>query len=341
MLSLKKLKPYIFSGGILISLIFNFALLTFNFASAQGLTSPDVAGTGLSTQSLENTIINIINAALALAGIIALAVIIYGGYVWMTSGGIPQRIVLAKKILLSAVIGLIIILPSWAIVNYSKSGARGGGGGGGGGSCSEGTESGCYDCSGGSWVPDNNNAGCGFGDLFTVKWVDPKNGDANIPLCRIIQAGFSKNVNTTTVNSSNVIIQMRCTDDSECQNVLGGNNLGTCSVLYIDGLYCSDNIAALPGVQWNYFDALSDIDSLPDAFEFIPPAEWEKERTYRINMTSGVKSASDAALSIEFLSTFSTGSLTDNTAPIVTSIVPDPANNTYICRMKPISAEFK
>src|SRR3990170_3526304 len=129
MFSLKKLKPYIFSGGILISLIFNFALFppkadaplaqTFiHPASAQGLASPDVAGTGLSDRSLPDTILNIINIALGLMGILAVAVLIYGGYVWMTSGGIPQRIVLAKKILLSAVIGFIIIILSWAIVNF-------------------------------------------------------------------------------------------------------------------------------------------------------------------------------------------------------------------------------
>src|SRR3989344_6561043 len=127
MLSSKKHKSYIFFlGGIFIFLIFFVSLLTFNFAFlifnspafAQGLTSPDVAGTGLSTSSLSDTILNIINAALALVGIVALAVLIYGGYVWMTSGGIPQRIALAKRILLSAVIGLIIILLSWAIVQF-------------------------------------------------------------------------------------------------------------------------------------------------------------------------------------------------------------------------------
>src|SRR3989338_11630616 len=118
----KKLRVKSFArlGFFIISALItlHFAFLTFNSALAQGLTSPDVAGTGLSTQSLENTIINIINAALALAGIIALVILIYGGYVWMTSGGIPQRIALAKRILLSAVIGLVIILLSWAIIQF-------------------------------------------------------------------------------------------------------------------------------------------------------------------------------------------------------------------------------
>src|SRR3990172_11921973 len=94
---------------VLAILAASFFIFASHPAFAQGLTSPDVAGTGLSTSSLSDTILNIINAALALVGIVALAVLIYGGYVWMTSGGIPQRIALAKRILLSALIGFIII----------------------------------------------------------------------------------------------------------------------------------------------------------------------------------------------------------------------------------------
>src|SRR3990167_1934700 len=144
----KKLRVKSFArlGFFIISALItlHFAFLTFNSALAQGLTSPDVAGTGLSDRSLPDTILNIINIALGFMGILAVAVLIYGCYVWRTSGGMPQRIVLAKKILLSALIGFIIILTSWAIVNYIINGATGGGGGGGGGSCSEGTESWCY-----------------------------------------------------------------------------------------------------------------------------------------------------------------------------------------------------
>ena len=110
---------------ILASLFF---ILASHSALAQGLTSPDVAGMGLSDRSLQDTIVNVINIALGFVSIIALAVIIYGGYVWMTSGGIPQRIALAKKILLSAVIGFIIILTSWAIVQFIFNATGGGGG---------------------------------------------------------------------------------------------------------------------------------------------------------------------------------------------------------------------
>ncbi|KKU25530.1 MAG: hypothetical protein UX39_C0026G0002 [Candidatus Magasanikbacteria bacterium GW2011_GWA2_46_17] len=334
MLSSKKLKPYIFSGGIFLFLAIVIVIVNAS-TPALALDVPTVSN--LSTRSLPDTAASIINAFVGLVGVIALGIFVYGGYVWMTSGGIPQRIALAKRILLSAVIGFIIILTSWAIVNFIIEGATGDEGGP-GGACTEGSVSGCYDCVGGSWVYDNTNVSCGFGDLFTVKWVDPKNGDANIPLCRIIQAGFSKNVNTATVTSANVTIQMSCANDnSQCLNVLGGNNLGTCSVA--GNTRCSGNIAALLGVQWNYFDALSDIDSLPDAFEFIPPAEWEKNRTYRIEMTTAVASLSGTALSGTFVSTFSTGSTTDNTAPQVASIVPD-GSAVPVCRMKPISAVF-
>src|SRR3989344_354779 len=255
MLSLKKLKPYIFSGGILISLIFNFALLTFNFASAQGLTSPDVAGTGLSTQSLENTIINIINAALGFVSIIALAVIIYGGYVWMTSGGIPQRIALAKKILISAVIGLIIILTSWAIVNFIINGMNGGGGGGPG-------------------------PGPGPGPLpggsisFRVDEYDPIG--PGIAICSAIQATFNREYQSGSITSGaagTFHLMKYCTGNNQC-NTIG---LGDCvrNITGLTGTFCDEDIAGA-----------FDYDDL-NTVGFKSTNELEKNMDYKVLIDGG------------------------------------------------------
>lgn len=74
--------------------------------------------TGLGTQDIRVTIANIINAALGFLGILAVLIILYGGWIWMTSGGEPEKINTAKKILINGAIGLLIILMAYAIASF-------------------------------------------------------------------------------------------------------------------------------------------------------------------------------------------------------------------------------
>ncbi|HNV97231.1 MAG TPA: Ig-like domain-containing protein [bacterium] len=74
---------------------------------------------GLGTDTdIEHLVTNIIQIFLGFLGFIALVIIIYGGFVWMTSGGNQEKITKAKGILKSATIGLIIILLSYVIVGF-------------------------------------------------------------------------------------------------------------------------------------------------------------------------------------------------------------------------------
>lgn len=107
-----------------------------------GLNYP--AGTGLSnSQDIRIIIAKIIRVIIGFLGVIALGLIMYAGWLWMTSEGNEEKIEQAKKLLTNAVIGLIIILASFAIAsfilnsllgaqsNVSVSTAGTGGGGGG------------------------------------------------------------------------------------------------------------------------------------------------------------------------------------------------------------------
>lgn len=60
----------------------------------------------------------IINIALGFLGIIAVVIVLYGGFMWMTAGGNEERITKAKQILTAGVIGLVIIIMAWAIARY-------------------------------------------------------------------------------------------------------------------------------------------------------------------------------------------------------------------------------
>lgn len=92
---------------------------------------------GLGEQDPRITIAKVIRFLLGFLGIIAVSLILYAGFIWMTSGGNEEKISKAKAILKNGVIGLIIILASFGIVAFiirQLVGSTNGGGGGGGGS---------------------------------------------------------------------------------------------------------------------------------------------------------------------------------------------------------------
>ncbi|MBI5023054.1 MAG: IPT/TIG domain-containing protein [Candidatus Magasanikbacteria bacterium] len=74
--------------------------------------------TGLVDTDIRIIIARIVNVALGLLGIVALALVIYGGWMYMTAAGNEEQITKAKKILLDAGIGLAIILSAFAITQF-------------------------------------------------------------------------------------------------------------------------------------------------------------------------------------------------------------------------------
>ncbi|NTW22488.1 hypothetical protein HGA34_03005 [Candidatus Falkowbacteria bacterium] len=76
------------------------------------------AGIGLTNNSPQVIVARIINVTLGFLGIIAVVIIVAGGFKWMTSGGSEDKIGEAKKLMAAGVIGLIIILASWGISRF-------------------------------------------------------------------------------------------------------------------------------------------------------------------------------------------------------------------------------
>ena len=61
---------------------------------------------------------NIVTAALIFSGITAVVFIIIAGYKFMTSGGDPKQVEGARKTMIYSVLGLVLILLSFAIVSF-------------------------------------------------------------------------------------------------------------------------------------------------------------------------------------------------------------------------------
>ncbi|MBI5370044.1 VWA domain-containing protein [Candidatus Uhrbacteria bacterium] len=74
---------------------------------------------GFSTgPSVTLIIARLIRTALSFVGIVVVIMVVYGGFLYMTSGGNATRLEKAKKILIQAVIGLLIVLSSFVIVQF-------------------------------------------------------------------------------------------------------------------------------------------------------------------------------------------------------------------------------
>lgn len=85
-----------------------------------GLTAPSEEGysPGLTqATTAREFIINTTNFVLGFLGLIAVVVIIYGGFLYVTAAGEEERATKGKKSLTYAVIGIVLILASFAIVN--------------------------------------------------------------------------------------------------------------------------------------------------------------------------------------------------------------------------------
>ena len=68
--------------------------------------------------TLENDMYNIINGVMMVVGIVAVIVIIVGGVNYATSQGDPSKVTKGKKVLIGGIVGLIIVLLAFAIVNF-------------------------------------------------------------------------------------------------------------------------------------------------------------------------------------------------------------------------------
>lgn len=112
---MKKISTFI----ILFSCIFIFA---FSPVFAQyGLEETGKAAeipTGLRTATPASLIGQVIGVGLGLVGVIFLALMVYGGFLWMTARGNEKQATQAKELIFAAIIGVIIIAAAYVITNF-------------------------------------------------------------------------------------------------------------------------------------------------------------------------------------------------------------------------------
>lgn len=80
----------------------------------------DVEGEGivLGRASLQETVAKLINVALSMLGMIAVVIVLIGGFKWMTAGGNEEKVGEARKLIFAGIVGMAIILSAWAIARF-------------------------------------------------------------------------------------------------------------------------------------------------------------------------------------------------------------------------------
>ena len=86
--------------------------------SAQGIGEPPPDINLPKDVNLIQAVVNIINFVLSLLGLVAVIMIIIGGFKYMMSGGDEDKVKKAKKLLISGLVGLIIIILAYAIASF-------------------------------------------------------------------------------------------------------------------------------------------------------------------------------------------------------------------------------
>ncbi|MEA3398326.1 MAG: Ig-like domain-containing protein [Patescibacteria group bacterium] len=196
-----------------------------NLVMAQNLGVNYAGNLGLANADPRTAAVNVIKIALTFLGIIAIVMILYGGFVWMTAAGDPGRVEKAKKILISAIIGLIIILSAFLIVQFifnKISGAltptpcttgdvR---------PCSACEGAGTQTCTAGAWGACSTactglDACCPWGcwpdcstpPPFYVKASSPADNDTNVIRNAVIKYTFNRALDQLSVDNTTFIVE--------------------------------------------------------------------------------------------------------------------------------------
>ena len=117
-----------FLGAIMALSFGAIALMGVSNVSAEALGADDLFGgstgsdfsstAGLGEADLVDTIAQIIRIALGFLGVIAVVIILLGGFKWMTSGGNDTKTGDAKKLIFAGITGLVIVISAYAIAAF-------------------------------------------------------------------------------------------------------------------------------------------------------------------------------------------------------------------------------
>jgi hypothetical protein len=304
-------------------------LLQFLFVSSSAFIAPwfviaaDTASTVnmaygdqiiLGNSSPIDIVISVINWALGILALIAVLIILWGGFTWLLSNGAEEKVEKAKAIIKNGVIGLVIILASWGIVTYIINKL--------------------LDVTDATSTQDTSGTGpgtsTGAGAQLKIDHTNPSGNindpaNQNVPLCYGVAITFSDQVITKTINNDTPDV---VSDDNIKVTVVGGSG------------------DPLPG-KFSF-----SVDN-PAVVVFRPNEDYLPNTDYHVEIktgTTGVAGVNDQQLQIYLANssnhtnfTFHTGTETDKIPPVVdvVDVNPYPEDDAVeICLNPTIQVSF-
>lgn len=84
----------------------------------EGVFTDDKGGKIATIAGVEDLYRNVLQAIIGLAGLVFFAMLIVGGFKYLTSGGDPKKAAAASSTLTTAVIGIVGVIASWLILLF-------------------------------------------------------------------------------------------------------------------------------------------------------------------------------------------------------------------------------
>ncbi len=270
----------------------------------------------LGTTDVRVIVAQVINVALTIIGTVLLVIIVYAGFLWMTAGGDESKVEHAKRLIMNGVIGLAIVLASYAITYFVVTRLMG--------------------------VRDSNAVGgpgseqaitAGFGDYGTgslgegiVQSHYPAPGASGVARNTKIIVTFKLPVDPATIIAEGALEEQ----GGGRPNIYRGRiNLDNAR------LVASADLAAGGAFQTSSQKLVSDIAAYTAdnrTFVFAPSSYLgspSSDVSYTMSFGAGVKLADGRSAFVGNYSSgyhweFATGTSVDTTPPRITSIVPSP-----------------
>ncbi len=313
------------------------------FAQSEGLGDLGVSQvgeqTGLSATDPRIIVGRIINAFLGILGVIFLGLILYAGFLYMTSGGEQEKVAKAKKYIISAIVGLVIILSAYAITSFIISRLTDATTGGSivGGDDGDGGCIGSFCLSGQKNFVATSISPAGKQKIYNVK-------------VRIV---FNRPVLESTADADTIKIQKVITLEAEteedCLAVNGNWTSGFCLAGQAD---CSAEWSSADARCYEAVDGTLTFENDARKIVFEPTKVCEeneedrcfdKDSLYRVSLLAGALKSTETDTTGNNLSLtcpvgakcaqdFATGNIYDNSAPRVSFVPPGLTNYDSVCR---------
>ncbi|MEK7629304.1 MAG: TrbC/VirB2 family protein [Patescibacteria group bacterium] len=110
------------SVGLLSFFLFALSFMAVNAAEVTGDLQPEIVGVeSFTKERLTSTVTIVVNYIIGIVAIVAVVMIVWAGYLYITAGMDEKNVEKAKKMLLYGIIGIVVVILSYSIVSFATS----------------------------------------------------------------------------------------------------------------------------------------------------------------------------------------------------------------------------